>query len=65
MPALLAQIGCVVVQAAYASPLLDAAHVVLPAAVWSEKSGTVTNLEGRAQHFAAAIPQQGEARPGG
>jgi predicted molibdopterin-dependent oxidoreductase YjgC len=37
--------------------------VFLPAATFVEMSGTLTNLEGRAQHFAAAIPQQGEARP--
>jgi formate dehydrogenase alpha subunit len=37
--------------------------VFLPAATFAEMSGTLTNLEGRAQHFAAAIPRQGEARP--
>jgi formate dehydrogenase alpha subunit len=39
------------------------AHVVLPAASFAEMSGTLTNLEGRAQHFGAAIPPVGEARP--
>jgi formate dehydrogenase (NADP+) alpha subunit len=37
--------------------------VFLPAATFAEMSGTLTNLEGRAQHFAAAIPPQGQARP--
>jgi len=60
--ALLPAIDCVVVQAAYQSPLTDAANVVLPAAIWCEKSGTVTNLEGRRLNLNPALPLNGEAR---
>jgi formate dehydrogenase major subunit len=60
--ALLPEIGCVVVQAAYQSQLTDAAKVVLPAAIWCEKSGTVTNLEGRRLNLTPVLPLNGEAR---
>ena len=39
------------------------ADVVLPAAVWGEVDGTVTNLEGRVQLIHAAIRPVGQARP--
>lgn len=39
------------------------AHVVLPGAAFSEKSGAFTNLEGRIQGFEAAMDPPGEARP--
>ena len=45
--ALLEEIDCVVVQAAYQSRLTDLARVVLPATIWCEKQGTITNFEGR------------------
>ena len=54
--ALLEQIDCVVVQAGYRSPLTEAAHVVLPAAIWCEKSGTITNLEGRQLTLRPVLP---------
>lgn len=59
---LLAEIDCVVVQACYESPLLDAAKIVLPAAIWCEKSGTVTNFEGHESPLRAVLPPHGEAR---
>lgn len=59
---LLAQIDFVVVQASYESPLTDFAKVVLPAAIWCEKSGTMTNFEGRELKVEAALPPRGEAR---
>jgi formate dehydrogenase major subunit len=62
VPALLPKIDCVVVQAAYHSPLTDAAKVVLPAAIWCEKSGTVTNFEGRRLNLTPVLPLNGEAR---
>jgi formate dehydrogenase major subunit len=43
---LLGNIDCVVVQSSYRSALTDMASVVLPAANWAEKTGTVTNFEG-------------------
>jgi predicted molibdopterin-dependent oxidoreductase YjgC len=62
VPAALPEIDCVVVQAAYPSRLTDAAKVVLPAAIWCEKSGTVTNLEGRQLKLNPVLPLHGEAR---
>jgi NADH dehydrogenase/NADH:ubiquinone oxidoreductase subunit G len=59
---LLGEIDCVVLQASYESPLMDLATVVLPAAIWCEKSGSVTNFEGRVLPLQAALPPQGEAR---
>ena len=38
------------------------ADVVLPAAMWSEVEGTVTNLEGRVQAVFSALPPKGRAR---
>ncbi len=53
----------VVVQASYQSPLTERADVVLPMAIWSERQGSLTNLEGRVQKANAAVKPQGEARP--
>jgi assimilatory nitrate reductase catalytic subunit len=39
------------------------AHVLLPAAAWGEKSGTVTNSERRISRQRAFLPLPGEARP--
>jgi ferredoxin-nitrate reductase len=39
------------------------AHVVLPAAAWPEKTGTMTNSERRIGFVEAALPPPGEARP--
>jgi len=61
-PEILQRIDCVVVQASYASPLLDVAQVVLPAAIWAEKSGTVTNFEGRVSALRPVLPPAGDAR---
>ncbi len=59
---LLEQVECIVVQAAYASPLTDLATVVLPATIWAEKSGTITNFEGTALPVRPVLPPAGEAR---
>lgn len=61
--ALLEEIDCVVVQAAYRSRLTDLARVVLPSAIWCEKEGTITNFEGRELPLRAVLPPRGEARP--
>ncbi len=58
---LLEQLDCIVVQAAYASPLTDLATVVLPAATWAEKSGTITNFEGTALPVRPVLPLTGDA----
>jgi len=39
------------------------AHVLLPAAAWGEKDGTVTNSERRISRQRAFLPAPGEARP--
>ncbi|MGI9529571.1 MAG: NADH-quinone oxidoreductase subunit NuoG [Acidimicrobiia bacterium] len=39
------------------------ADVILPAAVWGEVDGTVTNLEGRVQRIRPSITPVGQARP--
>jgi assimilatory nitrate reductase catalytic subunit len=39
------------------------AHVVLPAAAWGEKDGTVTNSERRISRQRAFLPPPGQARP--
>lgn len=39
------------------------AHVVLPGAAFSEKSGSFTNLEGRIQTFEPVVSPPGEAKP--
>ncbi len=39
------------------------AHLVLPAAAWGEKDGTVTNSERRISRQRCFLPLQGEARP--
>ncbi len=41
----------------------DLAHVLLPAAAWGEKSGTVTNSERRISRQRSFLPVPGEARP--
>ena len=39
------------------------AHVLLPAAAWGEKDGTVTNSERRISRQRAFLPLPGEAKP--
>lgn len=53
----------IVVQASYASPLADRADVVLPAAIWSERTGSLTNTEGCIQMANRAVEPAGEAKP--
>jgi formate dehydrogenase major subunit len=60
--AMLDKIHCLVVQASYRSALTDRAQVVLPAAIWCEKSGTITNFEGRTLPLRQVLPPRGEAR---
>ncbi|MDY7041875.1 MAG: molybdopterin-dependent oxidoreductase [Chloroflexota bacterium] len=45
----------VVAQASYLGPLVERADVVLPTAIWAEKSGTFVNTEGRSQALHAAL----------
>jgi len=50
-----ANAGFLVVQSSYASPLTERADVVLPAPIWAEQSGHLTNLEGKTRRVNAAI----------
>lgn len=53
----------VIVQEAYAgTETVSYADIILPAATWPEKSGTVTNSERRISRVRAAIPPPGDAR---
>ena len=54
----------VVVQEAFAGTETCAyADLLLPAASWGEKEGTVTNSERRVSHVRKAVPPPGDARP--
>lgn len=52
----------VVVQTSYLSPLAARADLVLPSAIWSERSGSLTNTEGRIQKANKAVEPIGEAK---
>jgi len=60
--ALLERIDCLVVQASYRSRLTERAQVVLPTLTWWEKSGTITNVEGRRLPLRPVLSVAGEAR---
>jgi assimilatory nitrate reductase catalytic subunit len=54
----------VILQEAFADTATAAyADVLLPAASWGEKEGTVTNSERRISRVRAAVPPPGQARP--
>ena len=55
-------VGLLVVHDAFLSQTAAAADVVFPALVLPEKTGTVTNLEGRTLPLQAAVPGPGQAR---
>jgi assimilatory nitrate reductase catalytic subunit len=52
----------VIVQEAYHTETTAYAHVLLPAASWGEKDGTMTNSERRISRVRAAVAPPGEAR---
>jgi NADH-quinone oxidoreductase subunit G len=58
----LAGAGFVAFQGSWLRPTAELAHVLLPAAVYAEKEGTFTNVQGRVQRIHAAVPPLGEAR---
>jgi len=45
----------VVLQTSYDGPLMEVANVVLPAPIWAEQSGSLTNAEGKVQSVQAAM----------
>lgn len=57
-PALMAKLNgaFTVVQASYLSPLAEQADVVLPAPVWHERTGHVTNVEGTVKPVVEVLP---------
>ncbi len=59
----LSGVSFLVVQDIFLTPTAQLAHVVLPAASFTEKDGTLTNLERRVQRLAQAVPCHGQARP--
>ena len=60
----LARCELVILQEAFADTATAAyADVLLPAATWGEKEGTVTNSERRISRVRAALPPPGAARP--
>ena len=53
----------VAVQSPSASPLTNAAHIVLPAASWAEVDGTVITASGAIKRLRPAFEPPGQARP--
>ena len=53
----------VVQEAFFTTETCRYADLLLPAASWGEKEGTVTNSERRVSHVRRAVPAPGEARP--
>jgi predicted molibdopterin-dependent oxidoreductase YjgC len=58
----LSSLEFLVVAEAYATPLSEKAHVVLPFAISLETEGTVTNLDRTVQRIRAAVPPAGESK---
>ena len=59
----LGKVDCVVFQGSWDQPTAALADIQLPAAVYAEKEGTFTNIQGRVQRFQAAVPPIGESLP--
>jgi predicted molibdopterin-dependent oxidoreductase YjgC len=59
----LSKVDCVVFQGSWDQPTAAAADIQLPAAVYAEKEGTFTNIQGRVQLFRAAVPPMGQSLP--
>jgi NADH-quinone oxidoreductase subunit G len=59
----LRKVDCVVFQGSWEQPAAALAKIQLPAAVYAEKEGTFTNLQGRVQRFQAAVPPIGRSLP--
>jgi NADH-quinone oxidoreductase subunit G len=59
----LGAVAFVVYQGSWDNTTAQAADVVLPAAVYAEKSGTFTNVDGRVQRIEQAVAPLGESLP--
>jgi formate dehydrogenase major subunit len=52
----------IIVQSSYLSELTEKADLVLPTAIWSERTGSLTNTEGRTQLVNRAVKPEGQAK---
>ena len=59
----LSKLEFLVVQDILANETVGAADVVLPAAAFSEKAGSFTNMEGKVQYFSPVVSPPGNAKP--
>ncbi len=59
----LGKVDCVVFQGSWDQSTASLANIQLPAAVYAEKNGTFTNVQGRVQRFRAAVSPLGESLP--
>jgi NADH-quinone oxidoreductase subunit G len=59
----LGRVDFVAYQGPFAQPTAEMAHVQLPSAVYAEKDGTFTSIQGRVQRIHAAITPVGESLP--
>ncbi|MEJ5301437.1 MAG: formate dehydrogenase subunit alpha [Thermodesulforhabdaceae bacterium] len=59
----LSKLDILVVQDPFMTETAGFAHIVLPAAMWAEKSGSYTNTERRIQWSPKALDPPGEAKP--
>jgi predicted molibdopterin-dependent oxidoreductase YjgC len=59
----LGKVDFIVFHGSFDQPTAALAHAQLPAAVYAEKEGTFTNVQGRVQRIHAAVPPLGESLP--
>ena len=59
----LSKVDCVVFDGSWDQPTAGLAHIQLPAAVYAEKKGTFTNLQGRVQRILPAVSPIGQSLP--
>jgi NADH-quinone oxidoreductase subunit G len=53
-----------IVMATHQGPMVEAAQIALPLAIWAEVDGTITNRTGRVQRLRASVEPAGDALPG-
>jgi predicted molibdopterin-dependent oxidoreductase YjgC len=59
----LGKLDCLVFHGCFAQASSALADIQLPSAVYAEKTGTFTNVQGRVQRIQSAIPPLGQALP--
>ena len=55
-------VTCLITANIIAVKLVDILGFILPAAVFTEQEGTITNFQGRIQHFPVVVPPLGESK---